>query len=97
MGDRIDPQRGSRGQVIGTGNTAQEENLEAKKRRVEKGWNDRFFAHLGVGSGMGGAAAINAYKVANPGWTKARDKWAQAQVKAKAAPKPGTSLGGLVK
>ena len=80
---------------------AQEETPAAKKRRVEKSWNDKYFAHLGY-TGIGGAAKVEAYKVANPTWTKARDKWAQgvdaAAKAAKAAkPKPrfGATLGEL--
>ena len=71
-----------------------EETPEAKKRRVEKAWNDRYFASLGM-SGLGGAAKIEAHKVANPQWTKNRDAWAQAQMKPKPAPKPGSTLGTL--
>ncbi len=101
MGDRIAPQRNERGVAIGTGNTAQEESAAEKARKVTAAWNTRYFAHLGVGTGLGGAAAIEKYKTVNPSWEKARDKWAQAlmatSAKAKAAPKPGTSLGGLVK
>jgi len=100
MADKI-VRRDSRGTLIdvqttgqGTGATAVEESPEAKKRRVEKAWNDRYFASMGY-SGLGGAAKIEAYKTANPDWTKARDKWAQAQVKPKPAPKPGSTLGSL--
>ena len=71
-----------------------EETPEAKKRRVEKAWNDRYFASLGM-SGLGGAAKIEAHKVANPQWTKNRDAWAQAQVKPKPKPPAGSTLGTL--
>ena len=100
MADKI-VRRDSRGTLIdvqttgqGTGATAAEESPEAKKRRVEKAWNDRYFASLGM-SGLGGAAKIEAYKVANPQWTKARDAWAQAQVKPKPKPPAGSTLGTL--
>jgi len=80
------------------GKQAQEETPEAKKRRGEKAWNDRYFAHLGY-TGIGDKAKVEAYKAANPGWTKARDKWAQGVVAksraAKPKPKFGATLGEL--
>ena len=102
MADKI-VRRDSRGTLIdvrtkgqGTGNTATEESPEAKKRRVEKAWNVRYFRDgLKIGDGIAAAAKIEAYKVANPQWTKSRDAWAQAQVKPKPAPKPGSTLGTL--
>lgn len=89
----------------GRAGKAVEETPEAKKRRVEKAWNDKFFSHLGL-SGIGGAAAIEKYKLANPDWTKKRDTWAQAQSKASKARKAkdltkkvqsgGGSVGSLI-
>ena len=95
--DRVAPQRNAMGRVIGTGNIAKEESEAEKARKVTEAWNARYFSHLGVGSGIGGAAAIEKYKQSNPGWEKARDLWAQSQMR-KAKPKPatGATLGSLM-
>ncbi len=97
MPQHIAPQRGSRGQIIGTGQTAVEENPAERVRKVTAAWNTRYFAYLKVGTGLGGAAAIEKYKTANPGWEKARDTWAQGMVRAAKKPKAGPTLGDLVK
>jgi hypothetical protein len=99
MGDKIAPQRNAQGRVIGTGRTAVEESAAEKKRKTTAAWNAKYFQHLGVGSGIGGAAAIDKYKTANPGWEKKRDTWAQGVAAAAKAKKPkpkfGATLGEL--
>ena len=97
--------RGQRGKLIsdtratpGAGaGRAQEETEAEKTRKREAAWNARYFAHLGIGSGLGGAAAIDKYKTAHPDWTKGRDTWAQGVSKAAAQRRAsqGASLGTL--
>lgn len=82
--------------VAGAGR-AQEETEAEKARKREAAWNARYFSHLGVGTGLGGAAAIDKYKTSHPDWTKARDTWAQGVSKAAAQRRvsQGASLGTL--
>ena len=69
---------------------ASEETAASKRRKSTAAWNARYFQHLGVGTGLGGAAAIEKYKASHPGWEKQRDAWAQSKAKkAKAKPKAG--------
>jgi len=75
---------------------AQEETEASKARKRADAWSSAYFKHLGVGTGLGGAAAIEKYKTANPGWEKGRDAWAQGQSKASAA-KKAQELAGKVK
>lgn len=74
---------------------AVEETAASKARKKASAWSSAYFKHLGVGSGLGGAAAIEKYKTSNPGWEKKRDAWAQGLAAKKPAPAPGASLASI--